>query len=93
MIAFWQEHRDAGGYSSLALHWAQPGAGMAAWDPGGDAVGHSGWVLAIDIASAASRAARAVLVDLHAVDAITDSVRRVLAVRQVGAGVSVLEAS
>ena len=93
VTAFWQAHRDAAGvYSSLVADWAQPGAGMTAWDLYGgagvfaavlgDAVGESGRVLTIDTSRAATRAARAALVDLPQVDVITDSVRRALAVQR-----------
>ncbi len=94
--AFWQAHRDAPGvYSSLVADWAQPGTGMTAWDLYGgagvfaavlgDAVGESGRVLTIDTSRAASRAARAALLDLPQVDVINDSVRRALAAQQAGA--------
>lgn len=102
VTAFWQAHRDAASvYSSLVLDWAQPSAGMTAWDLYGgagvfaavlgDAVGDSGRVLTIDTARGASRAARAALVDLPHVDVMTDSVRRALAVQQAGADVAVLD--
>ncbi|AKN18761.1 23S rRNA methyltransferase [Mycobacterium haemophilum DSM 44634] len=102
VTAFWQAHRDAAGvYSRLVLDWAQPGAGMTAWDLYGgagvfaavlgDAVGDSGRVLTIDTARAASRAARAALVDLPQVDVMTDSVRQALVVQQTGADVAVLD--
>jgi tRNA/tmRNA/rRNA uracil-C5-methylase (TrmA/RlmC/RlmD family) len=94
--AFWQAHRDAAGvYSSLVADWAQPGTGMTAWDLYGgagvfaavlgDAVGESGRVLTIDTSRAASRAARAALLDLPQVDVINDSVRRALAAQQAAA--------
>jgi tRNA/tmRNA/rRNA uracil-C5-methylase (TrmA/RlmC/RlmD family) len=102
VTAFWQAHRDAAGvYSSLIADWAQPGAGMTAWDLYGgagvfaavlgDAVGESGRVLAIDTSRAATRAARAALLDLPQVEVITDSVRRALAVQRAGADVAVLD--
>ncbi len=94
--AFWQAHRDAPGvYSSLVADWAQPGTGMTAWDLYGgagvfaavlgDAVGESGRVLTIDTSRAASRAARAALLDLPQVDVINDSVRRALTAQQAAA--------
>jgi tRNA/tmRNA/rRNA uracil-C5-methylase (TrmA/RlmC/RlmD family) len=96
VTAFWQAHRDAAAtYSSLVTDWAQPGAGMAVWDlyggtgvfaaALGDAVGESGRVLSVDTSRAATRAARAALVDLPQVDVITDSVRRALAAQRAGA--------
>jgi tRNA/tmRNA/rRNA uracil-C5-methylase (TrmA/RlmC/RlmD family) len=102
VTAFWQAHRDAAGvYSSLVVDWAQPGAGMTAWDLYGgagvfaavlgDAVGESGRVLTIDTSRAATRSARAALLDLPQVNVITDSVRRALAVQRAGADVAVLD--
>src|SRR5208283_3470835 len=55
VTAFWQAHRDAAAvYSGLVADWAQPSAGMTAWDlyggagvfaaALGDAVGESGRV-------------------------------------------------
>jgi len=102
VTAFWQAHRDAARvYSSLVADWAQPGAGRTAWDLYGgagvfaavlgDAVGESGRVLTIDTSRAATRAARAALLDLPQVEVITDSVRRALAVQRAGADVAVLD--
>ncbi len=102
VTAFWQAHRDAARvYSSLVADWAQPGAGMTAWDLYGgagvfaavlgDAVGESGRVLTIDTSRAATRAARAALLDLPQVEVVTDSVRRALAVQRAGADVAVLD--
>jgi tRNA/tmRNA/rRNA uracil-C5-methylase (TrmA/RlmC/RlmD family) len=102
VTAFWQAHRDAARvYSSLVADWAQPGAGMTAWDLYGgagvfaavlgDAVGESGRVLTIDTSRATTRAARAALLDLPQVEVITDSVRRALAVQRAGADVAVLD--
>ena len=102
VTAFWQAHRDAAEvYSSLVADWAQPGAGMTAWDLYGgagvfaavlgDAVGESGRVLNVDTSRAATRAARAALLDLPQVEVITDSVRRALAVQRAGADVAVLD--
>jgi tRNA/tmRNA/rRNA uracil-C5-methylase (TrmA/RlmC/RlmD family) len=102
ITAFWQAHRDAAAvYSSLVLDWAQPSAGMAAWDlyggagvfaaALGEAVGESGRVLTVDTSRAASRAARAALADLPQVDVITDSVRRALAGQPASAQVAVLD--
>jgi tRNA/tmRNA/rRNA uracil-C5-methylase (TrmA/RlmC/RlmD family) len=102
VTAFWQAHRDAARvYSSLVVDWAQPGAGTTAWDLYGgagvfaavlgDAVGESGRVLTIDSSRAATRAARAALLDLPQVEVITDSVRRALAVQRAGADVAVLD--
>lgn len=90
VTAFWQAHRDAAAtYSDLIADWAQPGAGMTAWDLYGgagvfaavlgDAVGGSGRVLSVDTSRASTRAARAALADLTQVQVVTDSVRRVLA--------------
>ena len=102
VTAFWQAHRDAAGvYSGLVADWAQPGAGMTVWDLYGgagvfaatlaDAVGQSGRVLTIDTSRAATRAARAALVDLPQVDVVTDSVRRALTVQRSSADVAVLD--
>jgi tRNA/tmRNA/rRNA uracil-C5-methylase (TrmA/RlmC/RlmD family) len=102
VTAFWQAHRDAAGvYSGLVADWAQPGAGMTAWDlyggagvfaaALGDAVGESGRVLTIDTSRAATRAARAALLDLPQVEVITDSVRRALAAQRASADVAVLD--
>lgn len=102
VTAFWQAHRDAARvYSRLVVEWAQPGAGMTAWDlyggagvfaaALGDAVGESGRVLTVDTSRAASRAARAALADLPQVDVITDSVRRALAGQHASADVAVLD--
>ncbi len=102
VTAFWQAHRDAAvTYSSLVADWAQPGAGMTVWDlyggagvfaaALGDAVGESGRVLSVDTSRAATRAARAALVDLPQVDVVTDSVRRALTAQQAGADVAVLD--
>lgn len=90
--AFWQSHRDAVRvYSDLVADWAQPAAGMTAWDLYGGvgifaavlgaAVGERGKVLTVDSARAASGAARVALADLPQVEVVTDSVRRVLAAR------------
>ncbi|AGC62078.1 SAM-dependent methyltransferase [Mycobacterium liflandii 128FXT] len=100
--AFWQSHRDAAKvYSGLVADWAQPGAGMTAWDLYGgagvfaavlgDAVGESGRVLSVDTARAASAAARVALADLPQVEVVTDSVRRVLAAQDGGADIAVLD--
>jgi len=51
----------------------------------GDAVGESGRVLSVDTSRAATRAARAALVDLPQIDVITDSVRRALTAQRAGA--------
>jgi tRNA/tmRNA/rRNA uracil-C5-methylase (TrmA/RlmC/RlmD family) len=102
VTAFWQAHRDAAGvYSSLVADWAQPGAGMTVWDLYGgagvfaatlaDAVGESGRVLTVDTSRAATRAARAALVDLPQVDVVTDSVRRALTGQRSSADVAVLD--
>jgi tRNA/tmRNA/rRNA uracil-C5-methylase (TrmA/RlmC/RlmD family) len=102
VTAFWQAHRDAAGvYSSLVAEWAQPGAGMTVWDLYGgagvfaatlaDAVGESGRVLTVDTSRAATRAARAALVDLRQVDVVTDSVRRMLTAQRSSADVAVLD--
>ena len=102
VTAFWQAHKDAAGvYSSLVAEWAQPSAGMTAWDlyggagvfaaALGDAVGESGRVLTVDTSRAATRAARAALADLPQVDVVTDSVRRALTVQRASADVAVLD--
>ncbi len=102
VTAFWQAHRDAARvYSGLIGDWAQPAAGMVAWDLYGgagvfsavlgEAVGQSGRVLSVDTSRAASQAARAALVDLPQVKVVTDSVRRVLAGQRRGADVAVLD--
>ena len=102
VTAFWQAHRDAAGvYSSLVADWAQPGAGMTVWDLYGgagvfaatlaDAVGESGRVVTVDTSRAATRAARAALVDLPQVDVVTDSVRRTLTAQRSSADVAVLD--
>ncbi len=102
VTAFWQAHRDAARvYSGLVADWAQPAAGMVAWDLYGgagvfaavlgEAVGQSGRVLNVDTSRAASRAARAALVDLPQVKVVNDSVRRVLAGQRRGADVAVLD--
>ncbi|ODR00402.1 23S rRNA methyltransferase [Mycobacterium intermedium] len=103
--AFWQSHRDAARvYSDLVADWAQPAAGMTAWDLYGGvgifaavlgaAVGDRGTVLTVDSARAASGAAREALADLPQVEVVTDSVRRALAARSgrvPGADVAVLD--
>lgn len=102
VTAFWQAHRDAAAvYSRLVADWAQPGAGMTAWDlyggagvfaaALGDAVGESGRVLTVDTSRASSRAARAALADLPQVEVITDSVRRALTGQRIAADVAVLD--
>jgi tRNA/tmRNA/rRNA uracil-C5-methylase (TrmA/RlmC/RlmD family) len=102
VTAFWQAHRDAAvTYSGLVADWAQPSAGMTVWDlyggagvfaaALGDAVGESGRVLSVDTSRAATRAARAALVDLPQVDVVTDSVRRALTAQRAGADVAVLD--
>jgi tRNA/tmRNA/rRNA uracil-C5-methylase (TrmA/RlmC/RlmD family) len=102
VTAFWQAHRDAARvYSGLIGDWAQPAAGMVAWDLYGgagvfaavlgEAVGQSGRVLSVDTSRAASRSARDALVDLPQVKVVTDSVRRVLASQRRGADVAVLD--
>lgn len=89
VTAFWQAHRDAAGvYSRLVADWAQPVAGMTAWDlyggagvfaaALGEAVGESGRVITVDTSRASSRAARAALADLPQVDVVTGSARRAL---------------
>jgi tRNA/tmRNA/rRNA uracil-C5-methylase (TrmA/RlmC/RlmD family) len=102
VTAFWQAHRDAARtYSELVTDWAQPSAGMTAWDlyggvgvfaaALGDAVGESGQVVTVDSCRAASRAARAALTSLPQVRVITDSVRLALAAQRGGADVAVLD--
>jgi tRNA/tmRNA/rRNA uracil-C5-methylase (TrmA/RlmC/RlmD family) len=102
VTAFWQAHRDAARvYSSLVVDWAQPGTGRTAWDLYGgagvfaavlgEAVGESGRVLTVDTSRAASRAARAALMDLPQVEVVTESVRRALAGQRAGADVAVLD--
>ena len=89
VTAFWQAHRDAATvYSALVLDWAQPAAGLTAWDlyggagvfaaALGEAVGASGRVLTVDTSRAATKSARDALVDLPQVEVVTDSVRRAL---------------
>ena len=96
VTAFWQSHRDAAEvYSRLIADWAQPSAGMTAWDLYGgaglfaavlgEAVGESGRVLTVDTSRGASGAARAALADLPQIDVVTDSVRRALGAQQAGA--------
>jgi len=102
VTAFWQPHRDAARvYSTLIRDWAQPNGGMTAWDLYGgaglfaavlgEAVGESGRVVSVDTSRAASRAARAALVDLPQVHVITDSVRRALGAQTARADVAVLD--
>jgi tRNA/tmRNA/rRNA uracil-C5-methylase (TrmA/RlmC/RlmD family) len=102
VTAFWQAHRDAAAvYSALIADWAQPGAGMTAWDlyggagvfaaALGDAIGESGRVLTVDTSRASTRAARAALADLPQVEIVTDSVRRALAAQRASADVAVLD--
>ena len=102
MTAFWQAHRDAAAvYSNLVADWAQPNAGMNAWDLYGgagvfaavlgDAVGQSGRVLTVDTSRASTRAARAALADLTQVQIVTDSVRRALTAQRARADVAVLD--
>ncbi len=89
VTAFWQAHRDAATvYSALVVDWAQPAAGLTAWDlyggagvfaaALGEAVGASGRVLTVDTSRAATKSARDALVDLPQVEVVTDSVRRAL---------------
>lgn len=100
--AFWQAHRDAAAvYSGVVADWAQPGAGMTAWDLYGgagvfaavlgEAVGETGRVVSVDTSRAASAAARAALADLPQVDVVADSVRRTLAAQRFRADVAVLD--
>jgi tRNA/tmRNA/rRNA uracil-C5-methylase (TrmA/RlmC/RlmD family) len=102
VTAFWQAHRDAARvYSELVSDWAQPTAGMTAWDLYGgvgvfaavlgDGVGERGRVVTVDNSRAATRAARAALADLPQVRVITDSVRRALAAQRDAADVAVLD--
>jgi tRNA/tmRNA/rRNA uracil-C5-methylase (TrmA/RlmC/RlmD family) len=102
VTAFWQAHRDAAAvYSNLVADWAQPSAGMNAWDLYGgagvfaavlgDAVGESGRVLTVDMSRASTRAARAALADLSQVQIVTDSVRRALTAQRARADVAVLD--
>lgn len=102
VTAFWQAHRDAAAsYSRLVADWAQPSAGMTAWDlyggagifaaALGDAVGESGRVLTVDTSRASTRAARAALADLPQIQVVTDSVRRALAAQRTGADIAVLD--
>nr|WP_246216868.1 TRAM domain-containing protein [Mycobacterium botniense] len=102
VTAFWQPHRDAARvYSNLVRDWAQPAAGMIAWDLYGgaglfaavlaEAVGETGRVLSVDTSPVASRAARAALADLPQAQVLTDSVRRVLAAQTDAADVAVLD--
>jgi tRNA/tmRNA/rRNA uracil-C5-methylase (TrmA/RlmC/RlmD family) len=102
VTAFWQAHRDAAlAYSELISDWAQPSAGMTAWDLYGgvgvfaavlgDAVGEAGRVITVDSSRAASRAAQAAFTDLPQVQVITDSVRRALSGQRRGADVAVLD--
>ena len=102
VTAFWQAHRGAAAvYSHSVADWAQPGAGMTAWDLYGGAgvfaaalgaaVGESGRVLSVDTSRAATRAARGALDDLPQVQVVTDSVRRALTVQRSSADVAVLD--
>ncbi|MBV8787184.1 MAG: class I SAM-dependent RNA methyltransferase [Mycobacterium sp.] len=102
VTAFWQAHRDAAEvYSALVADWAQPGAGMTAWDLYGgagvfaavlaDAVGESGRVLTVDTSRAATQAGRAALSDLPQVQVVTDSVRRALLAQRASADVALLD--
>lgn len=102
VTAFWQAHRGAAAvYSRLIAEWAQPGAGMTAWDLYGgagvfaaalaDAVGASGRVLTVDTSRAATRAARTALDDLPQVQVVTDSVRRAVSAQPTSADVAVLD--
>ncbi|MBV8863151.1 MAG: class I SAM-dependent RNA methyltransferase, partial [Mycobacterium sp.] len=102
VTAFWQAHRDAAqAYSALINEWAQPSAGMAAWDLYGgvgvfaavlgDAVGESGRVVTVDSSRAASRAAQVAFTGLPQVQVITDSVRRAVSAERRGADVAVLD--
>ncbi len=102
VTAFWQAHRDAAGvYRDVIVDWAQPAAGMTAWDlyggagvfaaALGEAVGESGRVLTVDTSRAATRAARDALADLPQVDVFTDSVRRALTGQRARADVAVLD--
>lgn len=102
VTGFWQSHRDAASvYSALIADWAQPAAGMTAWDLYGgsgvfaavlgEAVGESGRVLSVDTSRGSARAARSALADLPQVDIVTDSVRRALSHQQQGADIAVLD--
>ena len=102
VTAFWQAHRGAASvYSGLIADWAQPAAGMTAWDlyggagvfaaALGEAVGESGRVLSVDTSRAATRSASAALADLPQADVVTDSVRRALTAQRAGADVAVLD--
>lgn len=102
VTSFWQAHRRAASlYSDLIAEWAQPDAGMTAWDLYGGAgifaaalagaVGESGRVLSVDTSRAATGAARAALADLPQVSVRTDSVRRVLGAEPCRADVAVLD--
>lgn len=102
VTAFWQAHRGAAAvYSRLVTDWAQPGAGMTAWDLYGGAgvfaaalgvaVGESGRVLTVDTSRAATRSARAALDGLPQVQVVTDSVRRALGAQRCSADVAVLD--
>ena len=102
VTVFWQAHRDAARtYSQLIGDWAQPSAGMTAWDLYGgvgvfaavlaDAVGESGRVVSVDSSRAASQVARAAFAELPQVQVITDSVRRALPGQRRGADVAVLD--
>ncbi|MEO6793511.1 MAG: class I SAM-dependent RNA methyltransferase, partial [Mycobacterium sp.] len=102
VTAFWQAHRRAASiYSALIGDWAQPEAGMTAWDLYGgaglfaavlgEAVGESGRVVSVDTSRDATGAARAALADLPQVSVRTGSVRRVLGGDRSGADVAVLD--
>ena len=102
VTAFWQAHRDAAEvYSALVADWAQPGAGMTAWDLYGgagvfaavlaDAVGETGRVLTVDTSRGATQAGRAALADLPQVQVVTDSVRRALLAQRARADVALLD--
>ena len=102
VTAFWQAHRDAAlVYSELISDWAQPSAGMTAWDLYGgvgafaavlaDAVGESGRVVTVDSSRAASQAAQAAFADLPQVRVVTDSVRRAVSAERCSADVAVLD--
>jgi tRNA/tmRNA/rRNA uracil-C5-methylase (TrmA/RlmC/RlmD family) len=102
VTAFWQAHRDAAeAYSALVADWAQPGAGMTAWDLYGgagvfaavlgEAVGETGQVLTVDTSRGATQAGRAALADLPQVQVVTDSVRRALLAQRARADVALLD--
>lgn len=102
VTAFWQAHRDAAaGYSALVAEWAQPAAGMTAWDLYGGAgvfaavlgegVGPGGRVVSVDTSRSASRAGREALADLPQVEILTDSVRRALTALRGAADIAVLD--